>query len=191
MSKPLAITKEVLISQGQVWVNNEVVFERPGMELKDLLRTCYQQLGVEYPKFFKMDLLCQLAFIGSEVLLKDLDLTARHTKENIAVVLSNAAASLDTDRRYHDTIKNTDAYFPSPAVFVYTLPSIMCGEIAIRNGFMGENNFLITDSFNEPLLETHIATLFAQTNTQACLSGWVQVDGSEYELVMYVVERLR
>lgn len=183
------ITKEVTIAGGQVSVNGEVVFERPSMAIKELLRACYQQLGLEYPKFFKMDLLCQLAFIGSEVLLKDTDILTRYPKDRIAIVLSNTASSLDTDRRYHDTISNADAYFPSPAVFVYTLPSIMCGEIAIRNGILGENNFLVTEGYDEPLLEANIATLFNQGHADACIGGYVQLDRDGYELILFLAEK--
>lgn len=189
MDKKATITKEVTIVNGQVSVNGEVVFERnTHTEVKDFLRACYQQLGIDYPKFFKMDLLCQLGFIGSEILLKDTEVLTQYDRHRLGIVLSNSSASLDTDRRYNDTIKDAGAYFPSPAVFVYTLPSIMCGEIAIRNGIQGENHFFVTEAYDAPLLESQISTLFVQGHTDACLGGWVQVEGNNYELVMFWVE---
>ncbi|CAN5365110.1 hypothetical protein BH09BAC1_BH09BAC1_17310 [soil metagenome] len=189
MSAQPNITKEVTIQNGLISVNDEVVFERPQMDIKELLRASYQQLGMEYPKFFKMDLLCQLAIIGSEILLRDTQVLAKYPKDRISILLSNSSSSLDTDRRYYDTIKNGDSYFPSPVVFVYTLPSIMCGEIAIRNGIQGENNFLITESYDETFIEAQVSNLFAQGHTDVCISGWVQLEGAGYGLVMFLAER--
>ncbi len=186
MMQPLSIQQRVGIRQGSVLVDGEAILSSSKEGLREILKDWYQQLGIEYPKFFKMDTLCQLAFIGSEVLLKDAHLLELYPKEQIALVLSNSATSLDTDRRYHDTIKNAEAYYPSPAMFVYTLPSIMCGEIAIRNGFQGENSFLVLEQYEENLLQTQIALLFAQGTTQACIGGWVQVDGAEYGLEMFL-----
>lgn len=188
MSHQLAISKYVAIRHGNLSVNGKVMLSGDGsLGIKEQLRSWYTQLGIEYPKFFKMDLLCQLAFIGSEVLLNDTALLEKYPRECVAIILSNSAASLDTDRKYQETIAHADAYFPSPSVFVYTLPSIMCGEIAIRNGIQGENNLLVTNMFEPETLFEQIFLLFNQTETQACIGGWVQLDGSEYELLLFLV----
>lgn len=190
MNKPLVISKYVVIRKARLLVDGAVVLkENAGLAVKDLLKNWYKELGIEYPKYFKMDQLCQLAFLGAEVLLKDSDALVSNDKDKIAILLSNSSASLDTDQRYHDTISNASAYFPSPAVFVYTLPSIMCGEIAIRNGIRGENNFLATEGFDAGLLAQQTQILFSQTDTQACILGWAQFDVNGYELAFYLVEK--
>lgn len=192
MSIKLDISKYVSIRNGKLLVDGDVVLQGDAaLAVKDLFKAWYNELGIEYPKFFKMDLLCQLAFLGSELLLKDTEVLELYPKDSIAILLSNSSASLDTDQRYHDTISNTDAYFPSPAVFVYTLPSIMCGEIAIRNGIQGENNFIATERFDAELLVLQTEMLFSQTDTQACILGWVQLEGNDYELTLYLVEQNR
>ena len=89
----------------------------------------YREFVGDYPKFFKMDSLCKLGFIGSELLLKGIN---AEEKENAAIILFNRNGSLITDRNYQKTITD-DNYFPSPALFVYTLANIVTGEIAIRN----------------------------------------------------------
>ena len=44
--------------------------------------------------------------------------------------------------RFQETIQHADSYYPSPALFVYTLPNIVTGEIAIRNKYYGETSFV-------------------------------------------------
>ena len=81
----------------------------------------YREFIGDYPKFFKMDSLCKLGFIGAELLLKGMD---AQDKENAAIVMFNRNGSLVTDRNYQKTITE-DNYFPSPALFVYTLSNIV------------------------------------------------------------------
>ena len=68
-------------------------------------------------------------------------------KENIRrrkqdLVLSNANASLDVDLKYAKTMQ-TGA---SPALFVYTLPNIVIGEISIRIILKVKMHFLYLNS---------------------------------------------
>ena len=92
-------------------------------------------------KFYKMDRLSKAAYIAAEKLLKGIKLPDDRTK--VAVVLYNRSASLDTDLKHQATLDNNEA--ASPAVFVYTLPNIMCGEICIRHKINGENTFFVQD----------------------------------------------
>jgi hypothetical protein len=189
MSSGLIISKHVHIGKDGIRLNGEVIYpELKGFTAWELLKELYNTLNLQYPKFFKMDALCQLAFISAELLLNDKDILNKYLKEQIAILLSNSASSLDTDRRYYDTIKDPDKYFPSPTVFVYTLPSIMNGEIAIRHGITGENNFLVSEKFDAALMVASVKDLFVFTDTQACITGWVEVDGDNFQALMYLVE---
>ena len=161
------------------------------MELKVLLKNVYKKLELQYPKFFKMDLLCQLAFISNELLLKGKRFLEKYDKDKIAIVLSNSSSSLDTDINYHDTIKEINNYFPSPSMFVYTLPSIMSGEIAIRTGITGENNFFISKLFNPEHIVSYLNSLFNTDSADACLSGWVELDENKYDVFMFTVEPIK
>ena len=58
------------------------------------------------------------------------------------------SGSLDDDQTYQQTIQSADNYFPSPAVFVYTLSNIVTGEIAIRHRIMGESTCYVTETFS-------------------------------------------
>ena len=101
-----------------------------------------------YPKFYKMDKLSQLGFIASELLLKQ-ESPRKEQCTDRAVVLFNHSSSIWVDREYAKSIAVGDDYFPSPSLFVYTLPNIVCGEIAVRNGYHAETAFYILPNKDE------------------------------------------
>jgi hypothetical protein len=150
------------------------------------LLSAYQHFGFQYPKFYKMDLLSKLGWLACELLLKEGFEPGNYQPEDIAVVLSNSNASLDTDYRYMETVKEV----PSPAVFVYTLPNIMIGEICIRHKFKGENAFFVFDSFDAGFIHQYVRDLMENGTARACICGWVDVLGPEYKAVLYLVEKV-
>lgn len=136
----------------------------------------YREFAGDYPKFFKMDNLCRLGFVAAELLLKEIP---AEEKENCAVVLFNESASLITDRNYEDTISDADNYFPSPALFVYTLANIVAGEIAIRHKIYGETAFYVTDRRDENYMEAIAADTALTSNPSMILYGWVEYKTDE------------
>ena len=133
-----------------------------------------------------MDNLSKLAFLGADVLLKEQQLNSE-TEQNIAIVFSNKASSLDTDRRHQDSISDAENYFPSPAVFVYTLPNICIGEISIRHRLFSENSFFIFDHFNADYLLSYTRSLLETNKAESVLCGWVEYDTGSYEAFLYLV----
>ena len=126
-----------------------------------------------------MDDLSKLAFIAADVLLKD------ETEKNIGLVLSNKAASLDTDRKHQKSLND----YPSPAVFVYTLPNICLGEISIKHQLYSENSFFIFDSFNAESLYIYANSLLDEQKSEKVLCGWVNFDDGKYDAFLYVVAK--
>ena len=59
----------------------------------------YRRLGVDYPKFFKMDSLSKMAFIAFEILLNGYD-ERFVTRDDVAVVFFNSSSSLAVDIDY-------------------------------------------------------------------------------------------
>ena len=109
------------------------------------------QLG-DWPKFFKMDTLSKVGYLASELLLKELGehrLEGEEYTSDRAIALFGTTASLCADRNYQKTIQDIDNYYPSPAIFVYTLPNIVTGEIAIRNHYRGETSFYVMDGLKQ------------------------------------------
>jgi hypothetical protein len=181
----LYITSSCVIARQSVMKNGRLLLAGEEQDLHSFLTVVYQHLASPYPKFYKMDLLSKLGWLSAEVLLHHNDDVKQYAPADVGVVLSNASSSIDTDRRYFETTKS----LPSPALFVYTLPNIMIGEICIRHGFKGENAFFITENFDAGFLWQYVGNLFNIDTLQACICGWVEVGGSGYESALFLVEK--
>lgn len=169
----------VKIDPSSVVLNKETVCQGYS-NLTDL----YRKALADYPKFFKMDGLCKLGFIAAELLLKEMP---ADLKENMAIVLFNRAGSLATDRNYQSTLAD-DNYFPSPAVFVYTLSNIVTGEIAIRHKIYGESSFYILDSYDKPEMLKIVESTLSTSQCPAILTGWVDYENdSDYLAEMELI----
>jgi 3-oxoacyl-(acyl-carrier-protein) synthase len=147
----------------------------------------YRAVNASYPKFFKMDSLSKWGWIGAESLLN------RHIsslQNNIdttkaAVVLTTSHGCLETDKKYFQTT----AGIPSPALFVYTLPNIMLGEISIRHGFKGEQACFVAPGFSGAQLFLYVKDLLENRQMDACLCGWVDVSGENPDVCMFWVAK--
>jgi len=141
----------------------------------------YTTLECSYPKFYKMDKLCKWAFVASEYLLAKNDLLYSETDKNkIAVVLATSHGCIDVDKRYFEGIA-----VPSPALFVYTLPNIMLGEIAIRRGFKGEQLCMVSEAFGPEELYFSVHRLLKQGGMDACLCGWADASDDGYDICLF------
>jgi hypothetical protein len=183
------ITKCCIIRDNKVSINNLTEFHMDGNAgFSDFIKSVYNHYRLDYPKFFKMDNLSKLGFISGELLLKGKDLS-RYTNEDIGVVMANSSSSLDTDEKYHATIKKSSDYFPSPSLFVYTLPNIMIGELSIKYKFQGENAFFVFDDFDMDFICTYINNLMDTNKIQSCVAGWVDVYNDNYEAMLCFIEK--
>jgi hypothetical protein len=178
------IRKHAVIRNEKVEFNNEIF-----VNFAAFIKALYKKEAISYPKFYKMDNLSKLGFLGAEMLLKDTAFFDRYRKEEIGIVIMNSSSSLDTDRTYNETIKDKSNYFPSPSVFVYTLPNILIGEICIRHKIKGENAFLVTDQFDPGKVIESVKLLLDKDHAQACLCGWVEVLGDKFESVLFLIEK--
>ena len=183
MNKELYIENYCSIKNNKVFLNGNLVFEESSEEIKSFFKSVYQYLEPKYSKFFKMDALSKLAFLSAEILLKE------EAKKNIAIILSNNASSLDTDRKHQDSINDKENYYPSPAVFVYTLPNIGIGEISIRHQLKSENGFFVFENYNANFHYNYENILIQNNKSDAVLAGWVNIDGDSYEAFLYLVSQ--
>jgi len=185
----LTITSYCHIRENKVVVNDRLVFYQENiLTFADFIKSVYKQEQISYPKFYKMDSISKLGFLAAELALKERPVEG-YPPETVGVVMSNSSSSLDTDMAHHETIKNRSSYFPSPAVFVYTLPNIVVGEICIRNRIKGENAFLIAEAFDSSQLSEYVNELFEHKRVAACLCGWVEVLGDRSNALVTVVEK--
>jgi hypothetical protein len=173
------------IQNNEVVLNGESVFKIDSAVFADFSKKAYQYFDINYPKFFKMDSLSKLAFLGAELLLK-VDNNPL-IENNTALVFSNKSSSLDTDVKYQNSISDKENYFPSPAVFVYTLPNICLGEISIRHQLKSENSFYIFADFNPVFMEQYANLLLETKKADKVLCGWVEYYNEEYTAFLYLV----
>ncbi len=166
-----------------------VALNQGNAQLTGLYRS---QIG-DWPKFFKMDTLSKAGFVASELLLKK---TGEHRLEgeeythSRAIVLFGSTASLCADRNYQETIQDRDNYYPSPALFVYTLPNIVTGEIAIRNHWRGETSFYVLEAPDAAQMAFHLACAFDDPETESILAGWVDSrNNDDYQIFMTLIDR--
>lgn len=179
------ITSGCLIGKHGIYKNEELLYKNSEANLPDFLLAAYRHFELNYPKFHKMDNLSKLGWLASEVLLKDSFPACKYESKDIGVVLSNASSSLDTDIKYFETTK----IMASPALFVYTLPNIVIGEICIRHHFKGENAFFIFEKFDAEFMQQYVSNLLNNNILQACICGWVELLDNEYKTVLFLIEK--
>ena len=148
----------------------------------DLLTELYKHYIGDYPKYYKMDALCRLGFVASELLLKAEGDRREDFRSDRAIILFNQSSSIQADLGYLASIQDAENYFPSPSAFVYTLPNIVTGEIAIRNHYQGETSFYILPQKDQQQMQQVIAASFADPATQSMLCGWLDYqDDAHFE----------
>lgn len=179
------INATCIIRHHSVERNGQPVYahEVPQADLQDFLRGLYDRFSGQYPKFHKMDLLSKLGWATTEILLQDMPMD-QYTPEDTGVILANASSSLDTDEKYFDTVQE----IASPALFVYTLPNIVIGEISIRHKFKGENAFFVAERFDIPFVTGYAAQLLESGAVKAVVCGWVEQYHASHEAAFYLME---
>jgi hypothetical protein len=175
------------IQNNQISLNGDVVFSMEPSAFADFSKKAYQHFEISYPKFFKMDNLSKLAFLGAELLLKSESDSS--TENNTALLLANKSSSLDTDVKYQNSIVDPEDYYPSPAVFVYTLPNICLGEISIRHQLKSENSFFIFADYNPVFMEKYSNILLETQKADKVLCGWVEYYNEDYKAFLYLVDK--
>lgn len=176
------ISHFVRIKSSQIFKNEELVFKsEEQLNSSQFLKEAYKAISLNYPKYHKMDLLCKLGVLGTTVLLKDADYTSE-----TALVLSNASSSLNTDLKHQQSIQN----MVSPAVFVYTLPNIVLGEISIKFGLQSENAFFIEEQFNSDILQEYSSILLNSKKASSVVCGWIELKNDEYDVFLCLVSNV-
>lgn len=154
------------ISHRGAFFNEELKFK---LEDTNWLKECYQKLELDYPKFYKMDNLSKMTVLGTEI-IKSTGILDSIRDDELELLFANANASQHTDMKFIESYQQQGT--PSPSLFVYTLPNILTGELAIRNKWYGENTFFITPRFDTKLFAERLHHS-AQKGTKICLCGWV------------------
>jgi len=158
-----------------------------------LLTAIYKQWANDYPKFYKMDGLSRLAFAAGELLTKGTEgLPSMALDHSAAIVFVGNSGSLASDIKYQGTIQQADNFFPSPAHFVYTLPNIATGELAIRHNVHGETAFFIASQPHEAQMGTLLQSAAMDGEAKQVVGGWLEYEADDHfeaQIALYVVGR--
>ena len=192
--------EEVILDQRKLWEGKKELGEQEGKEHHSLLTTLYKQMIGNYPKFYKMDGLSRLGFVASEILLNaekgDTDVERREEEgerllEERAIIFFNHSSSIASDRNYKESINDKNNYFPSPSIFVYTLPNIVTGEIAIRNHFHGETSFFILPDKDERMMEEILQASCRDDQSKSFLTGWIDYEDERHFEADLKIKKMR
>ena len=176
------------INNHTVKVNGKTVFNKQENAEDDWARQIYKYLKIDYPKFYKMDALSKFTILGTEALKANHPEINNYGDDEIALIFSNCNSSADADIQFQNSYVVDKA--PSPSLFVYTLPNILIGEVAIRNKWYGENLFFIRKEFDAAFFKSYCDILLAG-NTKACLCGWVESLNNETDVFLFFVEQTK
>lgn len=180
--------EEVILDQRKLWERKKELGEQEGKEHHSLLTSLYKQMIGNYPKFYKMDGLSRLGFVASEILL---NAEKGETDKERAIIFFNHSSSIASDRNYKESINDKDNYFPSPSIFVYTLPNIVTGEIAIRNHFHGETSFFILPDKDERMMEEILQASCRDDQSKSFLTGWIDYEDERHFEAELKIKKMR
>lgn len=174
--------RSVWIEQGKIVLDKQLFLETAPDEGFDLfIRTAYKSLGLDNRKFYKMDDLCKLGYIAAAALFSKNGGITGYAPGEVGIVFSNASSSLDTDQKHQHIIDSMGDKEASPAVFVYTLPNVVMGELCICYKIQGENTFFISNRYPESFIREYAVRMMQKQKLRACLIGWCELLENKYE----------
>lgn len=180
------ITAYCNLRADEALVNGQVVARRDAASEDSWFKQIYKQQELAYPKFYKMDVLSQAGYLASELMKRaNPGVFDGYADDEIALVFANASSSAETDRRFVQSYEGGGS--PSPSLFVYTLPNIVLGEIAILNKWYGENMFAVLPKF-APGFYLDYSEILLASGSRALLCGWLEVTAGSTDVFLFWVE---
>lgn len=166
----------VEINAGEVIVNDSVVFSDKSADFGTFIREAFKSRGENNMKFYKMDDLCKLGYVAAVWLLDGIEFG----EEECGMVLSGKYGCLDTDMKHQQIIDKEGDAASSPAVFVYTLPNVVAGEISIRHHIKGENTWFWSDDRTMSDLKHYASLMAGASDLRYCIIGHLDFLNGEY-----------
>lgn len=166
----------VEINAGEVLVNDSTVFSDKSADFGTFIREAFKSRGENNMKFYKMDDLCKLGYVAAAWLLDGIEFG----EEECGMVLSGKYGCLDTDMKHQQIIDKDGDAASSPAVFVYTLPNVVAGEISIRHHIKGENTWFWSDDRTMSDLKHYASLMAGASDLRYCIIGHLDFLNGEY-----------
>ncbi len=174
------------ISNSAIKINGTISNSYEAMPIDEVIKAIYLSLDLKYSKFHKMDQLSKIAFLGIELMKQANPEISKYGENDIALLFSNSKSSAATDIKFQESYANGG--IPSPSLFVYTLPNILIGEIAIRNKWYGENMFTVSNLFDAKYYAEY-ANILIKKSAEAVLGGWINVNEDKIEAFFFFVTK--
>lgn len=140
----------------------------------------------------KMDVLGKCVYDAVEQLIAENrdNLSDDDIENHLSLIIFNKTSSVVSDRKYQATISDVENYYPSPSVFVYTLPNVALGEIAVRYGIHGETSLYILPERDEAVMRSIVEASLNDNDTRYVITGWVDCpDENNRECDLKIVKR--
>ncbi|NIJ55129.1 hypothetical protein [Dyadobacter arcticus] len=181
------ITAYCHLTKDTCYVDGEIISKRDIDSEDAWFKQIYKEQEFVYPKFYKMDMLSQAGFLASELIKRAKPgIVTNYGDDEIALIFANKSASAATDQRFINSYEKNGS--PSPSLFVYTLPNIVLGEIAILNKWYGENMFAVLPNF-VPDFFLNYTQILLSGSSKAALCGWLEILGNEIDAFLFLVEK--
>ncbi|KAA6441305.1 hypothetical protein FEM33_03080 [Dyadobacter flavalbus] len=167
-------------------VNGEMICRRDKDSGDSWFKQIYKQQEFVYPKFHKMDVLSQAGFLTSKLIKRaNPQFAEKYKDDEIAMLFANQSGSAETDQKFVHAYRNGA---PSPSLFVYTLPNIVMGEIAILNKWYGESLFAVLPEFDPEFYINHCHILLS-AGSEAVLCSWLEIAGNQIDVFTFLIEK--
>lgn len=170
------VLRTVLVESSRILLNDKEVYSSDSVDFQDFIRFAFKTVCGPNMKFYKMDRLSKLGYVAAEVLLDGIE----YGEEDCGLILSGVYGSLDTDIRHQQIIDTETDASASPAVFVYTLPNVVEGEISIRHHIKGENTWFWSDDRSLSDVREYAALSMSAQDMKYCIVGHIDFLNGRY-----------
>lgn len=154
-------------------------------DFKTYIKGLFGSVSEPYMKFSKMDDYCKLGTTAVELLLSKTGGLSQYNPYEIALVVNTDTGCIESDLAHLDNI-TADEYNSSPAIFVYTLPNVVAGEICIKNNFKGEGVTIVGKTEDPKKI---IEEFCCDANTKAAIYLYVDKCGNKFTAEAILFER--
>lgn len=163
-------------------VNDKQTYKLNGGSTLELVVDAYKLATLAYPKFYKMDVLSKATFVAVSILAQQGNINEQQINAT-ATVVTTLDGSQDVDEKFDESRKE----LASPALFVYTLPNIMLGEICIKFKFKGEQ--ICTIGYAQAALELlpYVEDLFKHRNITQAIVGYANAYNEDITLNLALI----
>jgi 3-oxoacyl-[acyl-carrier-protein] synthase-1 len=167
--------KSLMIKPGEVILDGEALqFDSSGAAM---VSEIFKKHLSDCSRFFKMDLFSRLAYVATGLVAKDS--LKGCAPEDIALFIFTLNGSVLADRKHLSTFSDPEDFYPSPAVFINTLPNVVLGEIAVRNSIKGETSLVMLPERDDTVIDKVIMVSASASRPSAVICGWVDCDAED------------